>query len=64
MRVGDLVRFREIVFHGDPIQYSDWRIGLLKEYRSWEKVATIFCEGKDYRIRASQVQIHKQAKRT
>ena len=64
MRVGDLVRFREIVFHGDPTQYSDWKIGLLKEYRSWEKIATILYKGKDHRVRASLIQIHKQAKRT
>ena len=45
MKAGDLVRFREILEHGAglhrPTVYSKWRIGLLKEYHTWEKIATI-----------------------
>ena len=67
MKAGDLVRFREIVYHGSglhrPTVYSEWKIGLLKEYRTWEKIATIIHEGKEYRIAAGLTQLHKRAKR-
>ena len=36
MRAGDLVRFKYT--RGD---HEGWKIGLLKEYHNWEKVATI-----------------------
>jgi len=68
MRVGDLVRFREVLSHGvgihQPTVYTNWKIGLLVEYKPWTKVAQILYNGKEYRIRANDVQIHKQAKRT
>jgi hypothetical protein len=63
MRAGDLVRFRQCTFHGDPKQYTDWRIGLLLEYEPYMKIAKIIFEGQTYKIRANDVQIHKQAKR-
>ena len=66
MKAGDLVRFREILDHGAglhrPTVYSKWRVGLLKEYHTWEKIATIICDGQEYRIRAGDVQIHRRAK--
>ena len=58
MRAGDLVRFK--------YTWSDhegWKIGLLKEYHAWEKIATIIYEGKDIRVMAGLTQIHKRAKR-
>ena len=63
MRVGDLVRFKECTFHGTPKVYSDWKIGLLVEYHTWEKVAKINYNGQIVRVRASDTQIHQQAKR-
>ncbi len=62
MKPGDLVRFRECVFHGTPNVYTPWKVGLLLEYFSWTKMATIMYKGKDYRIRASDVQLHKPSK--
>jgi hypothetical protein len=46
-----------------PTVYTNWKIGLLVEYKPWTKVAQILYNGKEYRIRANDVQIHKQAKR-
>jgi hypothetical protein len=34
----------------------EWHIGLLVEYRTWEKVATILYEGELHRIHASEVE--------
>ena len=51
MRSGDLIRFREILEHGSglhrPTVYSTWKVGLLKEYHTWEKIATIIYDGKE-----------------
>jgi len=58
MRAGDLVRFKYTGAYAE-----EWKIGLLKEYHTWEKIATILFEGKEYRVRASLAQIHKRAKR-
>ena len=67
MKAGDLVRFREILDHGAglhrPTVYSKWRVGLLKQYHTWEKIATIIYEGKEVRVMAGLTQIHKRAKR-
>ena len=43
--------------------YTEWRIGLLKEYHTWEKIATIIYNGKEIRVSASLAEVHKQAKR-
>ena len=59
MRAGDLVRFKYSGAYAEG-----WKIGLLKEYHTWEKVATIIYEGKELRIAAGLIQIHKRAKRT
>ena len=58
MRAGDLVSFKYTCADAEG-----WKIGLLKEYHTWEKVATILFEGKERRVRASLVEIHKRAKR-
>ena len=59
MKAGDLVRFK--------YTWSDhegWKVGLLKQYHTWEKIATIIYEGKEVRVVASLTQIHKRAKRS
>ena len=59
MKAGDLVRFK--------YTWSDhegWKVGLLKQYHTWEKIATIIYEGKEVRVMASLTQIHKRAKRS
>ena len=59
MRAGDLVRFK--------YTWSDhegWKVGLLKQYHTWEKIATIIYEGKEVRVMAGLTQIHKRAKRS
>ena len=63
MKAGDLVRFREITFHGSPMTYAEKKIGLLKEYHTWEKIATIICDGKEIRVAASLAEVYKRAKR-
>ena len=68
MKAGDLVRFREILDHGAglhrPTVYSKWRVGLLKQYHTCEKIATIIYKGKEVRVMAGLTQIHKRAKRS
>tara|TARA_R100000152_G_C6634997_1_gene81399 strand:+ start:66 stop:245 length:180 start_codon:yes stop_codon:yes gene_type:complete len=59
MKAGDLVRFK--------YTWSDhegWKVGLLKQYHTWEKIATVIYEGKEIRVMASLTQIHKRAKRS
>ena len=58
MRAGDLVRFK---YSG--ARAEEWKIGLLKEYHKWEKVATIIYEDKEIRVAAGLAEIHKRAKR-
>ena len=60
MKTGDMVRFKTRV-HQDLKGFSfpgkeNWKLGLLVEYHTWEKVATILHEGRFYRVRAEQVQ--------
>ena len=50
MKAGDIVRFKSITLE------PPWKIGLLIEYMPWEKIATILCEGKEYRVAARNVQ--------
>jgi len=59
MKTGDMVRFR--VEEWERKRPHDcgiwsWKIGLLVSYHTWEKIATILCEGKLYRVRAEDVQ--------
>ena len=63
MRAGDLVRFRECVFHGTPEVYSEWKVGLLLEYKPWMKIARISYNGEIVTVRANNAQIHQAAKR-
>ena len=62
MKTGDLVRFKSIaaghrhkLFPLDS-QGGEWRIGLLIEYHTWEKVATVLYRGETFRMRAEFVQ--------
>jgi hypothetical protein len=59
VKAGDMVRFR--LEQWPRRKPSDcgmwvWKIGLLVEYHTWEKIATVLHEGKLYRIRASEVE--------
>ena len=56
MRAGDLVRFKTDLAY-------EWKIGLLKEYHTWEKISTIIYNGKEIRVAASLAEVHKRAKR-
>ena len=60
MKNGDLVRFKFYVgSKDDDPPYSldgQWRIGLLLEYTTWEKVGTVLYRGKTYRIRGENMQ--------
>ncbi len=59
MQEGDLVRFPLSRIPRKRLSDCgiwDFKIGLLIEYRSWEKVATILCEGKIHRVHASEVE--------
>tara|TARA_Y100000034_G_C6865141_1_gene394210 strand:+ start:336 stop:545 length:210 start_codon:yes stop_codon:yes gene_type:complete len=59
VKPGDLVRFRAPHWLGGAgLEESQrpWLIGLLVEYESWEKMATVFYEGKNIRIVARNVE--------
>jgi hypothetical protein len=59
VRDGDLVRFRHELTskrRRDDCGIWEWKLGFLVKYRKWEKIATILCDGKIYRIRAGDVQ--------
>ena len=58
LRAGDLVRFKYT--SGD---HEGWKVGLLKEYHTWEKIATIIYEGREVRVVARLTELHKRAKR-
>jgi len=54
-----MVRFRKERYHRKKqtdCGIWDWKIGLLVEYETWEKVATILYEGDQIRIHASDIQ--------
>ena len=63
MKAGDLVRFRSSchikvidgVFGFDDSSQK-WFLGLLMEYKPWEKVATVMYNGAFLRIHASELQ--------
>lgn len=55
MRSGDIVRFKsksKSFFSRSEV----WETGLLIDYQTWEKIATILHEGEILRVRASDVQ--------
>ncbi len=59
MKKGDMVRFRRKLYPTkSPNDCAVWdiRVGLLLEYHSWEKIATILCEGEIYKIHGRDVQ--------
>ena len=58
MKTGDLVRFKSILHgkFGGLSKEIKWRVGLLVEYHSWEKIGTILWKGKILRIRAENIQ--------
>ena len=61
MKAGDIVRFRKsgLLRHDFPDKAPIlWKVGLLVEYHTWEKIATILYEGEIYRISARDVQLH------
>jgi hypothetical protein len=58
MRAGDLVRFKYT-----QSDHGGWKIGLLKEYHTWEKIATIIYEGGEVRVSASLTSLYRRAKR-
>ena len=51
MKSGDLVRF----IHPSTTS-TEWKLGLLIEYRPWEKMATVLYDGGLMRISARKVQ--------
>ena len=53
MRAGDLVRFS---IGAIPPGSREWRVGLLIEYRKWEKIATIMYKNELIRVAARDVQ--------
>jgi len=60
MRIGDMVRFREVLNHRTQ-EMSGWKYGVIvSEYHTWEKVATVLHEGELRRIRAEYIQIHQR----
>ena len=63
MRVGDMVRFRDVINHRTQ-ELTDWKYGVIvAEYHTWEKVATVSYNGHGVRVRASDTQLHQRAKR-
>ena len=60
MRVGDMVRFRDVLNHRTE-ELSEWKYGVIvAEYHTWEKVATVLHEGELRRIRAQHIEIHQR----
>ena len=55
MKAGDFVRFREFELPNDPHRPKR-KVGLLIEYNTWEKVATILYSGERLRIRSCDVE--------
>ena len=57
MKSGDLVRFKGwYISSAKENSEQEWRIGLLLEYHTWEKVGTVLWNGNTYRIRAENIQ--------
>ena len=55
MKNGDIVRFR-LHHHGVDYHRPKRNIGLLVEYNSWEKIATVLYKGEVLRVRAEDVE--------
>tara|TARA_A100000164_G_C21511397_1_gene587181 strand:- start:431 stop:646 length:216 start_codon:yes stop_codon:yes gene_type:complete len=54
VKTGDMVKFRDVLNHRTE-ELTDWKVGLLIEYHTWEKIATVLHEGEVRRIRAEYV---------
>tara|TARA_Y100001938_G_C8079088_1_gene427969 strand:- start:1499 stop:1714 length:216 start_codon:yes stop_codon:yes gene_type:complete len=54
MKDGDFVRFRDVLNHRTQ-ELSEWKYGVLIEYKSWEKIATVLHNGEVIRMRAEYV---------
>tara|TARA_B100000131_G_C17832941_1_gene498543 strand:+ start:479 stop:691 length:213 start_codon:yes stop_codon:yes gene_type:complete len=54
MKKGDFVRFRDVLNHRTE-ELSEWKYGLLIEYKTWEKIATVLHKGEVRRLRAEHV---------
>ena len=59
MRAGDIVRFYTHNTRMTTIEgcEPDWKLGLLVEYHTWEKIARILYEGKIISVRAEKTQL-------
>ena len=57
MTSGDLVRFCTEEIHPRQRNIPEWKLGILVEYHTWEKIARILYEGKIISVRASQTQL-------
>ena len=61
MRAGDFVRFTTLS-NINNIELPVWQHGILIEYHTWEKVATILYEGNQIRVAARNVQLASRQK--
>ena len=52
MKTGDMVKFRDVINHRTE-ELSKWKYGILVDYKSWEKIASVLHEGELRRIPAS-----------
>ncbi len=55
MKTGDLVRFWHYKFNDEPHK-PKILLGLLLNYKSWEKVATVLYKGETLKLRAEHVE--------
>lgn len=54
MKNGDMVKFRDVL-NWKTQELSEWKIGLLVEYSSLHKIATVLYKGDVRRMRAQYV---------
>ncbi len=57
MKAGDIVRFHNPHTLQSKMDLPDWKLGLLVEYNTWEKIARILHEGKVVSVRAEYTQL-------
>jgi hypothetical protein len=63
MKVGDFVRFKKpMLSNNDTLPI--WSHGILIEYHTWEKIATILYDGAKIRIASRDVQLAYRANET
>ena len=61
MSPGDIVRFKTHLGYPQNHQ-EEWKLGLLIEYHTWEKIARILYEGNIISIRAENTQLAYRGK--